>query len=57
MLRCLNFRETGIEDPLRFCRYEATRRAFGLELSRHRDVETIFTGNINSLDLDLIEKR
>ena len=57
MLRFITARETGILDPLKLRRAETTRRSFSLELSRHRDVERIFKGTINSLDVDLTERR
>ena len=57
MLRFLNSREKGVSDPLQFFRAETTRRVFNLALSENKDVERHFAGNVNTLDVDLIERR
>ncbi|KAL4235709.1 DNA excision repair protein ERCC-8 [Mactra antiquata] len=57
MLRFLNSRELGVNDPLVFYRAESTRRVLNLGLSEEKSVEKQFTGNVNTLDVDLIEKR
>lgn len=57
MLRFLNSRESGFSDPLQFYRAETTRRVFNLGLSDNKDVERMFAGNVNALDVDLIERR
>ncbi|XP_045157831.2 DNA excision repair protein ERCC-8-like [Mercenaria mercenaria] len=57
MLRFLNSRESGVSDPLQFYRAETTRRVFNLGLSENKDFERLFAGNINTLDVDLIERR
>lgn len=57
MLRFLNARETGFEDPLHFFRAETTRRVFNLSLGENKDVERHFLGNVNTLDIDLVERR
>lgn len=56
MLRFLNRRERGVSDPLEFYRAETTRRVYNIRLSDY-DVEKLFQGSVNTLDLDLIEKR
>ena len=56
MLKFLNRRETGVSDPVEFYRAETTRRTYNLQLSDKKDVEKLFNGCINSLDIDLIEK-
>ena len=56
MLRFLNRREQGDTSPLEFYRAESTRRVFNIQLSDH-NVERVFKGSVNSLDLDLVEKR
>lgn len=57
MLKFIFEREQGILDPLNLRRAESTRRTFALELSRHRDVENVSQGAVNSIDIDLIESR
>ena len=58
MLRFLNSRETGEDDPLLLRRAETTRRVYSLDLSTHRDVEQgTHRGGINCLDIDLVEDR
>jgi hypothetical protein len=57
MLRFLNSRESGVSDPIQFYRAETTRRVFNLGLSENKEFERLFAGNINTLDVDLIESR
>ncbi|XP_071118181.1 DNA excision repair protein ERCC-8-like [Haliotis cracherodii] len=57
MLRLFTDREYGIDSPIILSRAETTRRIFSLELSKHRDVDRVHDGGINSLDIDLIESR
>lgn len=58
MLRFLNSRETGEDNPLLLRRAETTRRIYSLDLSTHRDVEQgTHRGGINCLDIDLVEER
>ncbi|KAK7489058.1 hypothetical protein BaRGS_00019719 [Batillaria attramentaria] len=57
MIRLLGERESGIIYPLIFQRAEVTRRNYCLELSKHKDVEGVHKGSINSVDLDVIENR
>lgn len=57
MLRFLSSRESGFSDPLQFFRAETTRRVYNLGLSENKDVERLFAGNVNTLDVDLIERR
>lgn len=57
MLRLLDTRSLGVVDPVEFCRAETTRRVFNLGLSENKEFERLFTGNINTLDIDLVERR
>lgn len=57
MLKFLTARESGIDIPVVLRRIESTKRAYSLELSKHRDVESVFYGGINSLDIDPVESR
>lgn len=57
MLKFLTARESGIDSPVVIRRIESTKRAYSLELSKHRDVESVFYGGINSLDIDPVESR
>ncbi|KAK3091401.1 hypothetical protein FSP39_019634 [Pinctada imbricata] len=57
MLNFLSSRESGIDDPNLLRGYESTKRAVSLELSKHRDVERVHYGGVNSLDLDVVESR
>ena len=56
MLKFLFEREQGVLDPLNLRRAES-RRTYSLELSKHRDVEIVNQGAVNSIDIDLIESR
>ena len=57
MLNILASRERGLKDPVEFQREEVSRRLDTLELSKQKDVEKVFKGNVNTLDVDLTEKR
>lgn len=57
MLKFLFEREQGVLDPLNLRRAESTRRTYSLKLSKHRDVEIVNQGAVNSIDIDLIESR
>lgn len=57
MLKLLTARESGIDSPVVLRRIESTKRAYSLELSKHKDVESVFYGGINSLDIDPVESR
>lgn len=57
MLKFLTARESGIDSPVVLRRIESTKRAYSLELSKHRDVESVFYGGINSLDIDPVESK
>lgn len=57
MLKLLTSRENGIDSPITLRRIESTKRAYSLVLSKHRDVESVFYGGINSLDIDPVESR
>ena len=57
MIRLFSGREIGDIKPIEFYRTETSRRVSNLQLSVTKDVEKIFAGAINSLDLDLVERR
>jgi len=57
MIRLFSGREIGDIKPIEFYRTETSRRVSNLQLSVTKDVEKIFAGTINSLDLDLVERR
>lgn len=58
MLRFLNSRETGEDNPILLQRAEITRRSYSLDLSRYRDVEQVsHSSSVNCLDIDLVEDR
>ncbi|KAB1281052.1 DNA excision repair protein ERCC-8 [Camelus dromedarius] len=57
MLGFLSARQTGLDDPLRLQRVESTRRVWGLELNKDRDVERIHGSGVNTLDIEPIEGR
>ncbi|XP_019517086.1 PREDICTED: DNA excision repair protein ERCC-8 [Hipposideros armiger] len=57
MLGFLSARQTGLDDPLRLRRVEATRRVLGLELNKDRDVERIHGNGVNTLDIEPVEGR
>ncbi|XP_026870167.1 DNA excision repair protein ERCC-8 isoform X1 [Electrophorus electricus] len=57
MLSFLTARQTGVHDPDRLRRAESTRRALSLELNHDRDVERIHGNGVNSIDIEVIERR
>lgn len=57
MIRLLFERESGTVHPLLFKTTEITRRNYNLELSKHKDVEGIHKGSINTVDQDVVENR
>ncbi|XP_067005408.2 DNA excision repair protein ERCC-8 [Anabrus simplex] len=57
MLRFLEDFRTGIVEPKTLITAETSKRSYNLELSKHRDVENVFTAGVNSLDIDRSERR
>lgn len=53
MFKLLDDLKTGIIEPRAFMNMERTKRASNFQLSRYRDLESVYTAGINSLDLDI----
>lgn len=57
MTHCLIHQTMGILPPFTVQRSVSTYFMQGLELSRHKEVQTIHTAAVNDVDVDLSENR
>lgn len=57
MLGFLCGRQTGLDDPLRLRRAEATRRVLSLELNKNKDIQRIHASGVSTLDIEPVEGR
>ncbi|GLH12654.1 Protein will die slowly [Gryllus bimaculatus] len=56
MIKCLEDLRSGIVEPSALVSAERTKRAYNLQLSKYRDIESVHSSGVNSLDLDVVEK-
>ncbi|XP_066472225.1 DNA excision repair protein ERCC-8 isoform X1 [Tiliqua scincoides] len=57
MLGFISGRQTGLDDPLRLRRAEATRRVLSLELNKNKDIQRIHASGVSTLDIEPVEGR